>query len=135
MSPVEALNNAIVQLAFLNPENLAATTLNDAWQAWFEGMRQTLLLPDRAWWLVVQPYWYAYAAARASAKNLNERTPEAMDIDPTAWAILKSDAKQIKESTKDAAVATGEAIVAVAKPTLFVVGVIGVGLILWSMRK
>lgn len=134
-SPVETLNNAIYSLASINPDNLAAAKLNEVWQAWFQGMRETLLLPDRAWWLVVQPYWLAYAAARASAEHTSERTPEAVDIDPTAWALLRSDAQQTSESVKDAAVATGEAIVSIAKPTLFVVAAIGVGLLLWSMRK
>lgn len=132
-SPIETLNNAIYSLASLNPENQAATTLNEAWQAWFQGVRTAL--PDVSWWLLVQPYWLAYAAARASAKNLSERTPEAMDIDPTAWKLIRSEGAQRAEALKDAAVATGEAIVDVAKPTLFVVAAVGVGLLLWSLRK
>jgi hypothetical protein len=132
-SPIETLNNAIYSLASLNPENKAATTLNEAWQVWFEGVRTELA--NSSWWLLVKPYWLGYAAARASAEHLSERTPPALDIEPTYWNLIRADASDAGEVAVHAAKAAGAAIVDVAKPTLFVVAAIGVGYLIWSLRK
>jgi hypothetical protein len=141
------LNNAIYSLASLNPSNPVAGRLNDAWQVWFGTARN--LLPNAAWWLAFKGFWAGYAAARLSAKLLNERTPPAADIDPTLWKTLLSDVQQTDALLGDASRQAREAVrnelgelAAKAtdklkgeiRPVLFVAGLLGVGLIFATMR-
>jgi hypothetical protein len=138
------LNNAIYSLASLNPANPIAGKLNDVWQAWFATARN--ILPNASWWLAFKGFWAAYAAARGTAQNLNERTPPADTIEPTLWKTLLSDVQERDALLGDASRATREATRAAiddagaelarklgdaAKPAIFVSIVIGVAL-LWS---
>jgi hypothetical protein len=129
----ESLNNAIVTLAWLNGSNVLAKNLNDAWQAWFTTARN--MLPDVAWWSTMKGFWAAYAGARASASNLNERTPPASEINPTLWKTLMNDVDTRGELLGDAGRATVTAIGNTLRPVLFVAGVLAVGFLFMGRRR
>jgi hypothetical protein len=144
----EALNNAIYSLASLNADNPIAGKLNDSWQAWFSTQTRSIL-PESTWWLALKGFWAAYAAARASARNLNERTPPAESINPTLWKTLLSDIEErdallhdasqaAKDKVHEELDAMGAAVTAklhdAAKPAIFVSVVIGIALLWSSMR-
>jgi hypothetical protein len=144
----EALNNAIYSLASLNADNPIAGKLNDSWQAWFSTQTRSIL-PESTWWLALKGFWAAYAAARASARNLNERTPPAESINPTLWKTLLWDVHERDELLGDASTAMREAarhaiddvgdefgkkLSAAARPAIFVSIVIGVALLAAAMR-
>jgi hypothetical protein len=150
-SPVNVaqdLNNAIYSLASLNPRNVFAASLNDTWQAWYQSTVRSIL-PTPSWWLAFKGFWTAYGAARASAQTLSERTPPAEAIDPTLWKTLLSDVQEREALLGDASRATREAartaiedvgdrlaseIKDAARPAIFVSVVIGIALLVSSMR-
>lgn len=142
------LNNAIYSLASLNGGNVVAVSLNDTWQAWYQSAARSLL-PSPSWWLAFKGFWVAYAAARAGAQNLSERTPPAEQIDPTLWKTLLSDVQERDALLGDASRAAREAarhaiedagdrlagkIRDAARPAIFVSIVIGIALLAASMR-
>lgn len=136
MLAAEQLNNAIYSLATLNPSNPLATNLNNSWQEWFAGARN--LLPDPMWWSAFKGFWAAYASVRLTASSLSSRTPPASDIDPTMWKLMQDDIAQRGEALKDTGRAAGEAAMAAfdsLKPVLFVVALVGVGLLFSRGRR
>lgn len=140
------LNNAIYSLASLNPANVIATNLNDAWQAWFATVRNALgnFVPDTAYWTTFKGFWAAYAAARTASQSTNERTPPASDINPTLWRTLLSDVQSRGALYGDAARAAeksasdlselGQTYVRAARNGALIVGGVLAITILFSMR-
>lgn len=155
------LNNAIYSLASLNPGNVLANRLNDDWQEWYSNYRTLpIVFSDLQWWATFKGYWVTYATARSQAPNLNERTPNPEEIDPTLWKTLLSDmqARDVllndvsREAREAARAKLDEAGAAVqekfdefgnklkqkifdaSKPAIFVSVVIGIALIASSMR-
>lgn len=144
------LNNAIYSLASLNPSNAIAGRLNDSWQAWYQEQTKLRVLPAPVWWLAFKGFWAAYAGARATANNLNERTPAAESINPTLWKTLLSDVQErdallhdasqaAKDTVHEKLDAMGAAITdklsETARPAIFVSVVIGIALLWSSMRS
>jgi hypothetical protein len=136
---VERLNNAIVTLAWINPANVAAQALAEAWGAWFDHARA--LAPDAAWFGALKTYWGTYALVRQSASNLSARTPEPGVIDPTIWALVRGELEARGELVSDAgravadtATEAGRAVLDTIKPLLFVALTFGGAYFLWGRR-
>lgn len=157
----EKLNNAIYSLATLNPTTPAATILNEHWQTWWTTHR--LLAPDVAWWAVLRTFWVAYAGARAVASVTTERTPPAMEIEPSAWRLALEQVRSTGEGVDEAKIYVRRAeqsasdfarqvetriaelpqaierlkeeVGDVAKNVLFVTGAIAVAWFLWRRHR
>ena len=83
-SDAERLNNAIYSIASINPQLSAAVALNERWQQWFERAgRNPGILESPG---ILQGFWRDYAAVRAVAQYLSERTPPAAEVEPEPYA-------------------------------------------------
>lgn len=82
----ERLNNAIVSLAALNPDDPKATALAKSWVEWWNGPRRLIADSALLQHPVLQAAWVAYGRAFASAVRTDSRTPRPDAIEPTLWS-------------------------------------------------
>lgn len=101
LAVAERLNNAINALAFLNPNLLEATQLNERWtRLMWEGQIQRSL-PGPLLWPQLRQSWLWYAAARRKAPNLSERTPEPWSIEPTMFRLAAQQVRAMQDAPRE----------------------------------
>jgi hypothetical protein len=123
----ERLNNAIVGLATLNPNDSAIMAMNDAWNVWFTGARR--LIADSA--LLQQPVlivaWRKYAELYDRAAITDSKTPPPAAIQPQLWAEIAAHVERMATDTADQVVDWAKA----ASSALLPAGLIVAAVVLW----
>jgi hypothetical protein len=120
----EKLNNAIVSLAALNPNDAGITSMRDAWVSWWTGSRR--LIADSA--LLQQPVlivaWRRYAELYDRAPITDSKTPPPAAIQPQLWAEVASHVERMASDTADQVVDWAKSVSGSLAPGLIVAAVV-----------